>query len=289
MKNTNKNTIDVILCCYNQEKYIAQAVESIISQKVDAQVQVIVADDCSTDKTLEIIRSYEKQSPFPFVYLTEDHNVGLSANYKRAFAACSAEYTAILEGDDWWCEPWHLSQQFQFLQKKKQYSMSFNYFGRYYQDEERCDASQWPYRGVNHIKIKLRHQLAWGNQIGNLSACMFRTRLLKLLPDELFLTDFADWDLGVLMALHGPIGLLHGRTSMYRVNNQGLWSALSADEKNESMNNTIQSLEPMLPKCCDKYIKEYYQLQEKGITSLYPIPFNYRMRSAIRRLCRIGQ
>ena len=94
--------IDIILITYNQEQYIAQAVESILLQRVndDVQVRVIVADDCSTDKTLEIIKSYEDKSPFPFVYLSVEDNMGHVRNYQRAFAACVGDYVAILEGDD---------------------------------------------------------------------------------------------------------------------------------------------------------------------------------------------
>ena len=55
--------VDVVLITYNQEQYVAQAVEGILMQRVndDVQVRVIVADDCSKDKTLEIIKSYEKK------------------------------------------------------------------------------------------------------------------------------------------------------------------------------------------------------------------------------------
>ena len=76
--------LDILIISYNQEQYIAQAVESILMQRVsdDVQVRVIVADDCSKDNTLEIIKSYEEKSPFPFVYLAADTNLGISKNYQ---------------------------------------------------------------------------------------------------------------------------------------------------------------------------------------------------------------
>ena len=110
-------TVDVVLISYNQEQYIAQAVESILMQRVkdDVQVQIIVADDCSKDKTLEIIKSYEGKSPFPFVYLPIEQNMGHVRNYQRAFAVCEVDYLAILEGDDWWSSPLHLQMHLDFL------------------------------------------------------------------------------------------------------------------------------------------------------------------------------
>ena len=91
--------IDIILIAYNQERYIAQAVKSIIMQQVDknVEVRVIVADDCSDDKTLDIIKSYEATSPFPFVYLDNKTNVGHVLNYQRAFSACNGDYIAVRE------------------------------------------------------------------------------------------------------------------------------------------------------------------------------------------------
>ena len=91
-------SIDVILCCYNQEHYIVKALDSILCQKVDAEVRLIVADDGSSDRTLEIVKNHEAKSPFPFVYFKNNGNIGMQANYKRAFAVCKSEYVAILEG-----------------------------------------------------------------------------------------------------------------------------------------------------------------------------------------------
>lgn len=283
MRKSDRKTIDVILCCYNQEKYIAQAVESIIMQKVDAQVRVIVADDCSTDKTLEIIQSYEKKSPFPFVYLKDDHNIGLSANYRRAFATCSAEYVAILEGDDWWSEDWHLSQLLSFLVHHRRYTMAFNHITRYYQDTQRYKITKWPFGKIGHVTIRLWHQLAWGNQIGNLSACMFRTKELHSLPDGFYNLKFADWDLGIMMALHGPIGLVTGRSSVYRVNENGQWSRMSNGNKNLSQEETLESIRPFLPKYCDVFIQRYRKRSLSGETFPFPMPLKYRIKSLFRR------
>lgn len=105
--------IDIILITYNQEKYITQAVESILMQRVndDVQVRVIVADDCSNDKTLEIIKSYEDRSPFPFVYLQNSHNLGMVDNYRRVLTAIDADFFTILEGDDYWLDIHKLQKQ----------------------------------------------------------------------------------------------------------------------------------------------------------------------------------
>lgn len=110
--------IDVIFICYNQAPYIAQAIESILMQQIENHIHVrmIIADDCSTDNTMNIIKSYENISPFKFEYLECSNNLGLAENYRRAFKNIDADYFAILEGDDYWIDPYKLQKQINYLE-----------------------------------------------------------------------------------------------------------------------------------------------------------------------------
>ena len=278
-------SIDVILCCYNQEQYIVEALDSILCQKIAAKVRLIVADDSSSDKTIEIIKKHEAESPFPFVYFENNGNIGMQANYQRAFAACKSDYVAILEGDDWWNNDHHLAQHIAFLQKHPRYSMSFNRITYYYQESGSCIVKRWPY-GKDYVTIKLRQQLGWGNQIGNLSSCVFRTNLLQGLPDQFFKLKFADWELGIMMALKGPIAKLKDSTSVYRINSKGQWTALSADKRNVSENNTLNDLSPLLPLYCEKYIKMYKSMLDSHEQPPYVIPFGTRSKMFFKHILR---
>lgn len=270
--------VDVILCCYNQEQFISKAVESILCQKVDADVRVIVADDFSTDNTLNIVKSYEEESPFPFVYLQDSVNVGLHANYHRAFATCQGDYTAILEGDDWWRGVNHLSQHVTFLSQHRRYSMSFNRMSYYFQNDKESLTRSWPYAKTEYVTIHLNEQICFGNQIGNLSACVFKTKLLQSLPEDFFKLNYADWELGMMMALHGPIAMLCECTSVYRINDKGQWSSLSNDEKVSSELQTLENVRKFLPSYCSRYIKSYKHALLSGQEVSYSMPWWYRIR-----------
>ncbi len=275
-------SIDIILCCYNQEEYVGQAVGSILCQKVDAKVRVIVADDGSTDNTVKSIQDHRGASPIPFLFLDTDRNVGMSANYKRAFARCRADYVAILEGDDWWLTDSHLSQHIDFLERHRRYSMSFNQYDLYYQEQAITRHNNWSYKDVDYLTINLRQQISWGNQIGNLSSCVFRTTLLQSLPPDFFQMEYADWELGIMMALHGPIGKLRTVTSVYRINGKGQWSALSSEMKEKSIKDSLENIRQFLPKRCYKYIKSYNIRIEKGREMPYPMPLTCRIKSTIK-------
>lgn len=278
-------SIDVIICCYNQEQYIVKALKSVLCQKVNANVRVLVADDGSSDKTLNIIKSYEIKSPFPFIYFDNNGNIGMQANYKRAFEACNSDYIAILEGDDWWSSDQHLAQHISFLKRHPRYSMSFNSITYFYQEDGTYKVNKWPY-SRDYVAIKLRHQLGWGNQIGNLSSCVFRTKLLHGLPDQFFKLKFADWELGVMMALKGPIAKLKDTTSVYRINNNGQWTALSSDKRKISEKDTLNNLALLLPSSCEGYIKMYTEILDNQKQLPEIITVKTRIKTYLRHILR---
>lgn len=220
-------TIDIILFCYNQEQYIKQALTSVFAQKTDddIKIRIIVADDCSQDRTLEIIKDMESISSFPIVYLPQEPNMGISKNYQRSFAHTEGNYVAILEGDDYWYEN-HLMQHIDFLDKNRDYSMSMNTFDLLMEQTGKIEHDNWRHKN-SFQKVTLEQQIAEGNQLGNLSACVFRGEYIRQLPEKLFNMSIADWMLGVTMAEYGDIAILKEVTSVYRIKASGVWAGLS--------------------------------------------------------------
>jgi len=216
--------IDVLLVSYNQRVYVRQALESIFMQRVDAEVKVIVADDGSTDGTLELIKETAKTSPFEMIYLPDEGNQGVSKNYQRGFSVCNGDYIAILECDDYWL-PNHLQQHVEFLQSHPECSMSMNEITSLQEEtNEMCVDTMVRDDNATHIMVDLHKQIAEGNQLGNLSSCVIRGQYVRELPGDLFNMPIADWMLGVMMAQRGLIGILRGTTSVYRVKASGVWA-----------------------------------------------------------------
>ena len=92
--------ISVIVDTYNHERYIAQAIGSVIAQVADFQpdeIEVVVVDDGSADRTPAILASYEPQ-----LRVIRKTNGGQASAFNAAIAATSGEIVAFLDGDDWW-------------------------------------------------------------------------------------------------------------------------------------------------------------------------------------------
>ena len=274
-------SIDIILFCYKQEQYIEQALRSIYAQELPDGVsaRIIVADDCSPDKTLEIIKRLAPESPFPMMFLSEEPNMGISKNYKRSFAATTADYVTILEGDDYWL-PNHLKQHVEFLRKHRKYSMSIN--GITSLKDGKSFLSGWAYP-TSYVAISVEDQIACGNQLGNLSACVFRGDCLRALPTELFDQYIADWEIGILIAQNGPICKFRESTSVYRLNPHGQWTQCDMSERTRSRINTINLMNAMTNY---KY-RSQFRIVKQRIENNEPfsiVPYSRSMR--IRIACR---
>ena len=94
--------ISVLICTYNQEKYIVQAIESVLMQKCDEAFEMLIGDDCSTDGTGTIVDEYQKQYPDIVRVIRPEKNGGASLNMVRLIEKAKGECLSICDGDDYW-------------------------------------------------------------------------------------------------------------------------------------------------------------------------------------------
>lgn len=225
--------LDVIVIAYNHSQFIDQALDSMCQQLVPSgcSVRVLAADDCSKDDTLAKILAHKEQIEsrgWNFEQLQSGSNLGISRNYQRAFAACDGDYVAILEGDDYWLTENHLLQHLSFLEQHPECSMSMNRITNQWGTNPELKPATW-YKDKRPFQmISLQQQIEWGNQLGNLSACMFRTHCLKNIPPPAYTVHLDDFLIGIYMAEQGLLGLLKDSTSVYRGNENSLWARKSA-------------------------------------------------------------
>ncbi|MDR2955147.1 MAG: glycosyltransferase [Prevotella sp.] len=221
--------INVILITYNHAAYIRQTLESILMQEVSADVEIIIADDCSPDNTVDIIKEYENKTNFSFTYLQHAHNLGYVRNYQQAFNACTGDYVAIMEGDDYWISPNHLQNHIDHLEGHLNSPMSYNRHLRLFVDQGKEEIFDWI--SENDYELITTEQLALGNRIGNLSCCVFRGKYMKGIDSHLFDMEIADWMLGMYMGQFGPLMYLKEVTTAYRIHDNGQWSKM--DERSQ--------------------------------------------------------
>lgn len=103
--------VSVIVTTYNQAETLAEALESILGQQTDFDIEIMLSDDQSTDHTPDICRQYASRYPDIVRYHQNPVNLGARDNYFDTLLRCRGEYIADLAGDDRWCDPRKLADQ----------------------------------------------------------------------------------------------------------------------------------------------------------------------------------
>lgn len=107
--------ISVVLATYNDEKYIKEAIDSVLDQTY-RDFELIIIDDGSNDRTAEIISSYNDER---IILIKNERNMGLLYSLNRGMAIAKGEYIARMDGDDI-CFPWRLQKQLEYMEKHQE-------------------------------------------------------------------------------------------------------------------------------------------------------------------------
>ncbi|NMB47900.1 glycosyltransferase family 2 protein [Candidatus Kuenenbacteria bacterium] len=113
--------ISVLMSAFNAEKYISQAIESILKQTCD-DFEFIILNDGSTDKTREIIQNYTKQDK-RIRLINNNKNFGLTRSLNIGLEEARGKYIARIDADDL-SEPERLQKQYEFMEANPEYALA---------------------------------------------------------------------------------------------------------------------------------------------------------------------
>lgn len=107
--------ISVGVITYNQQDTIRQTLDSILCQEGDFVLEVVIGEDCSTDKTWAICQEYAVRYPKQIVLLPNTQNLGIMANFARVMKACTGDFIADIAGDDYYSSKEALAKQSTYM------------------------------------------------------------------------------------------------------------------------------------------------------------------------------
>jgi glycosyltransferase involved in cell wall biosynthesis len=232
--------LSVMMLTYNHERFIAQALNSILSQRVNFTYEIVIGDDYSTDGTRDILAGFSLQYGTRIVPLLRDRNIGVMANMIDAFAACRGAYIALLEGDDYWTCDDKLQKQVDFLDSHPQTSLCCHRV-------ELLDADEKTGLGSG-IYPKLppgAHSIDELLQANFVMTCsvVVRRGPIALLPSWFSGLALGDWPLFALAASHGNIELMDETMAAYRVHSGGVWSSRPTVYRLRETSRMLKSLD----------------------------------------------
>lgn len=217
-----KNEIMVTIRCitYNHEPYIRQCLEGFIMQKTNFHFEAIVHDDASTDGTMAIIQEYAEKYPeiIKPIFETENQYSKHDGSLWRVMnGATKGKYVAFCEGDDYWIDPFKLQKQVDFLESNPNCSMVHSDFYIYNQRIGRFSE----HIGTDTVTVSSENiLLSYRIQTVTVMAKADLLQNLALSEPYLFcgnLFMMGDVSLFFLLSLHGEIGKIDNKTSVYRI------------------------------------------------------------------------
>ena len=218
--------VSVLMLTYNHEKYIADAIESVVKQQADFSFELVIGEDRSTDDTARICREYQEKYPDLIKLTINEENLGLQENFIRTYNQCSGEYMAICEGDDFWINKHKLQIQADFLDQHKEYSACFHRALNYYQE----DGSKSIGNGGYQKKVNTVFDIINSNPITNVTV-MFRLGLFGELPSWFSKVTSYDFAIHVLNAEHGDVYFMNKVMAVYRQHKESIWSMATSEKQ----------------------------------------------------------
>lgn len=213
---------------YGHEKFIEQAINGVLMQECDFEVELIIANDCSPDQTDEVIQKIIDNHPKSFwiKYIKHDKNLGMMPNFIFSLQQCTSEFIAVCEGDDYWTDPLKLQRQVDFLENNLEYVMCTHVAEE--KNEVTVSSAVFPY--INQDTTKYIEDYISNNLTATCSL-MFKAEFLEPIPEWFNKIQFGD--LGLILLLfyrsNKKMMILKHCMCVYRVNSGSIHGSLKND------------------------------------------------------------
>ena len=212
--------VSVVVITYNQEQYIRQCIESILTQETDFPFEIIIGEDCGTDSTRDICIEYQQKNPEKICLLLQEHNQGLIKNYRDVLSLCRGKYIAQCAGDDYWIDNLKIQKQAKLLSSRSEVVLVRTAGLQY--NENTNQFKPWVNYCIDQEDV---FEYSIQNNIVNAPSVMFKTLILKFIDfnefekRKLFIED---WPMWTIFASKGKFAFLPDQTCVYRISDKGL-------------------------------------------------------------------
>ena len=255
---------------YNHECFLEDALKGFVMQKTSFPFIIIVIDDCSTDRTAEVLRKYEILYPelIKAFYLFENHYS--QKKTKRPYLDPydnRSKYIALCEGDDYWTDPLKLQKQIDYMEAHPDCTLTVH------SANWRTGDSIYP-EGCTDVVSKdysVEELIRCGGLHFATASFVFRTELNKDWPEWRRKANVGDFPLQILAGLHGNVHYLPDKMCVYRYRSEGSWSTniLKREKYIAFQKNKIEWMTLLDEATGHKYQRAIYDQLAQHFISLY--------------------
>ena len=267
--------VSIVIPSYNRANTVSQTIESIVNQRCDFDIEIIVGDDCSTDHAREVLLEYQSRYPENIKLLFYDENIGLGANWATCVNQCRGKYIANCDNDDYWHNPQKLRLQVDFMEKYTQYGLCYTD----YRVHDRKTGKITEHISENTIQKetgekKTAIQSLMGG-IGCNATVMYRKNVLLryVNVDDYIKYRFIlqDWNTWMLLAPFTEFGCLHVSTATFGVET----SSITRPKSISALEKRWQGQKECYQYICEKLPAYYSYLEKEFDDYVHVICLNY--------------
>lgn len=213
--------VSIMMTAYNQEDYISEAIESILIQKTKYTFELVIGEDCSQDKTLQICLEYQTKFPEVIRVIQNFKNLGILGNWDSTFANCVGQYLALCEGDNYWTDPYKLEKLISFLENNNDIGLICTNYSKFYQTDKFREYNCLNNRNFQKF-VRYEDYIIERNSIMSASVLMRRViyhDYLKIVPSDIRYKwqRVPDTPLFLYFTYASKVSVLDDSTAEYRI------------------------------------------------------------------------
>lgn len=274
--------LSVIVTTYNHEPYLAEALDAILAQRCDFGVEIILGEDCSSDGTLAVCRTYAEKYPEKITLIASTANVGWRANYRRCVEAAKGRYIAFCDGDDYWCDPTRLAEQVALMENNSAIGLCYTLAER--RDEKGDLIGRFPI-GEGHTTLnELLHDWC----IENCTTLARRDLVLDYYATEKpenrpeWLTE--DLPMWLYVAAHSEVVYIERATAVHRVFADSVSHSTSL-RKRLAFCDSSSNIKLWFDECYNSSCQRPHLLCERANTALWVLSHIGSVSEFVKRWC----
>ncbi|MDH5219588.1 MAG: glycosyltransferase [Gammaproteobacteria bacterium] len=213
--------VSVAISTYNLASYIRECIDSVLSQRVDFDYEIVIADDCSVDETVGVLEEYFDNNRDVIRLIQRPTNLGMIRNVATLALECRGDYIIPLDGDDRML-PGRLQGLVDFLDTHVECSIAFHELRVFDSDtNETLGCFHKNYYNRKYIPdiSTIEHLVLYGNYFLPSGVAYRRSAI----PDGGFYTELSlieDYIRNIQVASNGKIGRVDEVLGEYRIHSQ---------------------------------------------------------------------
>lgn len=257
--------VSVCVITYNHAESISQALNSVLDQKVDFPIEIVIGDDASSDGTQEFLSEFQAKYSEKTRLLCAAKNLGslthssFQPNLIRSLSACRGKYIALLEGDDCWLHPNKLQRQFDKMENSPEIGLCVHN-AECLMVTSNTFLDWFPARQDSEYIIPYKDVYTAAGQFAPTASYFIRKSMLLPLSNVFCKAPVGDFFIEAVTGSNGVI-YLPQRMSLYRrESSSSSWSSSGFSEKqvgkfNREMIASLKYLKSVMPRNDRSYVK----------------------------------